>query len=378
MFVDRVRVVAQAGKGGRGCVSFRREKFVPRGGPDGGDGGKGGDIILEANEHTDNLASLFYEPLIKAKNGEHGQGKQMHGRGAPDKIVKVPVGTVVWSLAEGSNDLKPNETLELNPLTEQAPSLSDQPVVDLDRPNDTFILCRGGRGGKGNVHFKSSRNRAPREYSEGEQGEEGSFLFELRTIADAGLVGYPNAGKSTLLRRISAAHPKVAAYPFTTLHPMIGVVELDDFRRATVADIPALIEGAHQNLGLGHAFLRHITRCRLLLFVLDMAGSEGRNPIADLQHLRREIDLYDPRLSERQWSVVANKMDLPGAKENLISFRRRFADREVVPVSAKENEGIRDLKAHLDRWLGEAGPEMKGNKDPGYKTTTALRTDEYS
>src|SRR5262249_17226557 len=178
------------------------------------------------------------------------------------------------------------------------------------------------------------------------------------------------------LRRISAAHPKVAAYPFTTLHPMIGVVELDDFRRATVADIPGLIEGAHQNLGLGHAFLRHITRCRLLLFVLDMAGSEGRNPIADLQHFRRKIDLYYPALSERSWRGVANKMDLPGANENLISFRRRFAGREVVPVSAKENQGIEDLKAHLDRWLCEAELEMKGKKGSGYKRATALSTGE--
>ena len=190
-------------------------------------------------------------------------------------------------------------------------------------------------------------------YTEGEEGEEGNFILELRTIADAGLVGYPNAGKSTLLRRISAAHPKVAPYPFTTLHPMIGVVDFDDYRRATVADIPGLIEGAHQNLGLGHAFLRHITRCRLLLFVLDMAGSEGRNPIEDLQHLRREIDLYDPRLALRPWWVVANKMDLPEAAENLTALRRRYPDREVVPVSAKEKEGIEDLKHALDVRLRE-------------------------
>ena len=382
MFVDRVRIQAQAGSGGRGCVSFRREKFVPRGGPDGGDGGKGGDIILRADEHTDNLASLYYEPLIRAKNGEHGQGKQMHGRGAPDKVVKVPVGTVVWNLVEGEElrDMLPGDTNDgaLVPPRDPAHAIRGQPLADLALPNDSFVLCRGGRGGKGNVHFKSSRNRAPREYSEGEPGEEGAFLLELRTIADVGLVGYPNAGKSTLLRRISAAHPKVAAYPFTTLHPMIGVVELDDFRRATVADIPGLIEGAHQNLGLGHAFLRHITRCRLLLFVLDMAGSEGRNPIADLQHLRREIDLYDPQLSERPWKVVANKMDLPGAGENLAVFRRRFRGREVVPVSARENQGIDELKARLDQWLRETEGEVRRNKDSGYKTATALTTGEYS
>ena len=345
MFVDRIKVFAKAGNGGRGCVSFRREKFVPRGGPDGGDGGKGGDVILRADEHADNLATLFYEPLIKAKKGGHGRGKQMHGRGAPAKIVKVPVGTVVWE------ELKMGD--QHSEISGQQAAVA--PLADLALPNEEFILCRGGKGGKGNVHFKSSRNRAPLQYTEGEEGEEGNFVLELRTIADAGLVGYPNAGKSTLLRRISAAHPKVASYPFTTLHPMIGVVDFDDYRRATVADIPGLIEGAHQNLGLGHAFLRHITRCRLLLFVLDMAGSEGRNPIEDLQHLRREIDLYDSRLALRPWWVVANKMDLPEAAENLTALRRRYPDREVVPVSAKEQEGIEDLKHALDVRLREPG-----------------------
>src|SRR5207253_6603016 len=196
-------------------------------------------------------------------------------------------------------------------------STSADPVVDLTRDEQEFVLCRGGAGGKGNVHFKSSRNRAPREYTEGEEGESGHFLLELHTIADAGLVGYPNAGKSTLLRAISAARPKVAPYPFTTLHPIVGIVEFPGYRRATVADIPGLIEGAHRNVGLGHDFLRHITRCRLLIFVVDVAGSEGRSPIEDLRQLRKEIDLYDPTLSARKWFVVANKMDLPGAEENL-------------------------------------------------------------
>ena len=349
MFVDRIKVIAKAGDGGRGCVSFRREKFVPRGGPDGGDGGRGGDVILRVDEHTDNLASLFYEPLIKAKNGAHGMGKQMHGRGAPAKIVKVPVGTVVWEAEEEGK--RSTSNVQRSTFNEEHPG--DTPLADLVAPNDEFVLCHGGKGGKGNVHFKSGRNRAPRQYSEGEEGEEGTFIFELRTIADAGLVGYPNAGKSTLLRRISAAHPKVASYPFTTLHPMIGVVNFADYRRATVADIPGLIEGAHRDLGLGHAFLRHITRCRLLLFVLDMAGSEGRNPIQDLQHLRREVDLYDPRLAKRPWRVVANKMDLPGAEDNLAAFERRFPGREVVPISAKEKKGIEELKEVLDRWLHE-------------------------
>jgi GTP-binding protein len=351
MFVDRIKVHAKAGDGGRGCVSFRREKFVPKGGPDGGDGGKGGDILLRADPHTDNLSALFYEPLIKAKSGGHGRGKQMHGRGAPNKVVKVPVGTVVWQERDEDEGRS------------TVPGHGELPLVDLTRPDQEFVLCRGGKGGKGNVHFKSSRNRAPREYTEGDEGEEGNFLLELRTIADAGLVGYPNAGKSTLLRRLSAAHPKVAAYPFTTLHPTIGVIDFDDYRRATIADIPGLIEGAHRNLGLGHAFLRHITRCRLLLFVLDMAGSEGRNPIEDLQALRREIDLYDPRLSLRSWRVVANKMDLPGAEANLHAFQHRYPDREVIAISAKNAGGVKELKRAIEDWLQKDERKVTGLTD---------------
>jgi GTPase len=341
MFVDRVKVFAQAGNGGRGCVSFRREKFVPKGGPDGGDGGRGGNVILRADRHVDNLANLFYEPLIKAKNGGHGMGKKMSGRAGADKIVKVPVGTVVW---------REEEEERPTPNVERPTSNSEQlaiPLVDLARDEQEFLLCCGGAGGKGNVHFKSSRNRAPREYTEGEEGEQGHFLLELRTIADAGLVGYPNAGKSTLLRKISAARPKVAAYPFTTLHPIVGVIEFPGYRRATVADIPGLIEGAHRGLGLGHEFLRHITRCRVLVFVLDVAGSEGRNPVEDLQNLRREIDLYDPLLSSRTWFVVANKMDLPGAKENLKALQKRFPKLQILSTSAANEEGIDALKEAL-------------------------------
>ncbi len=348
MFVDRVKVFAQAGKGGRGCVSFRREKFVPKGGPDGGDGGRGGNVILRADRHVDNLANLFYEPLIKAKNGGHGMGKKMSGRAGADKIVKVPVGTVVWPAEE-----EKHATSTVQPPTsnsEQLPIGNRQsaiPVTDLARDGEEFVLCRGGGGGKGNVHFKSSRNRAPRQYTEGEEGEQGHFLLELRTIADAGLVGYPNAGKSTLLRKISAARPKVAAYPFTTLHPIVGVIEFPSYRRATVADIPGLIEGAHRGLGLGHEFLRHITRCRVLIFMVDIAGSEGRNPAEDLQKLRREIDLYDPTLSSRAWFVVANKMDLAGATENLKALQERFPKLQIIPTSAAKGEGIEALKQAL-------------------------------
>jgi GTPase len=336
MFVDRIKVFAQAGSGGRGCVSFRREKFVPKGGPDGGDGGRGGDVILLADRHTDNLSNLFYEPLIKAKSGGHGMGKKMHGRAALDKIVKVPVGTIVWPTDDGKI------------------SEGSGPIVDLTRDGEEFVLCEGGTGGKGNVHFKSSRNRAPREYTEGEEGEAGHFLLELRTIADAGLVGYPNAGKSTLLRKISAARPKVAPYPFTTLHPIIGVVGFSEYKRATIADIPGLIEGAHKGVGLGHEFLRHITRCKIFLFVVDAAGSEGRNPIEDVQQLRKELDLYDPLLSKRPWSIVANKMDLRGAAENVSALRKKFPKIEIAPISAAKGEGIEDLKRKLARWLEPA------------------------
>jgi GTPase len=331
MFVDRIKVFAQAGKGGRGCVSFRREKFVPKGGPDGGDGGRGGDVILRADRHVDNLSNLFYEPVIKAKNGGHGKGKKMAGRAGTNKIVKVPVGTIVY-LANRSTANAEQSAIAL---------------VDLTRDGQEFLLCRGGQGGKGNVHFKSSRNRAPRQYTDGEEGEHGHFLLELRTIADAGLVGYPNAGKSTLLRKLSAARPKIAPYPFTTLHPVVGVMELPGYRQATIADIPGLIEGAHRGLGLGHEFLRHVTRCPILIFVIDVAGSEGRNPLEDLQNLRREIDLYDPTLSSRPWIVVANKMDLPDANENLQMVRERFPKVSILPISAAKGEGIDALKEAL-------------------------------
>src|SRR6184192_756115 len=375
MFVDRILVFAQAGSGGRGCVSFRREKFVPKGGPDGGDGGRGGDVILLADQHVDNLSNLFYEPIIKAKNGGHGQGKKMHGRSAPAKIVKVPVGTIIYRLQTAdrasrieaeerkrpiSNVQRPTPDAEEHDANADLPAIHNpqsevEPIVDLAHHSQEFVLCRGGAGGKGNVHFKSSRNRAPRQYTEGEEGEEGYFLLELRTIADAALVGYPNAGKSTLLRKISASRPKVAAYPFTTLHPIVGVIEFPGYRRATVADIPGLIEGAHRGVGLGHEFLRHITRCRVLIFVVDVAGSEERNPVEDLQNLRREIDLYDPTLSSRAWFVVANKMDLPGAKKNLKTLQERFPKVQILPTSAAKGEGIDDLKQALATRI--TGPE---------------------
>jgi GTPase len=367
MFVDHIRIFAKAGDGGDGAATFRRESFVPMGGPDGGDGGRGGSVILRADTHTDNLTPFFYEPIVKAKNGERGGSRQCFGKSAPDKIVPVPIGTIVYRLP-GEDDEEPIDHTVAHGDGAMFVDFSKQPeneekakgdrkgsidpnelekIADLTQPGQEFVLCQGGKGGIGNVHFKSSRNQAPTRYTEGTPGEEGHFYLELRKIADAGLVGYPNAGKSTLLGRISAAHPKVAPYPFTTLTPHIGVVELPGYQRVTVADIPGLIEGAHANVGLGHDFLRHIVRCKLLVFVLDMAGSEGREPIDDLQKLRKELDLYDPKLSERPWIVVANKMDLPEAAEKLKHFKGRYRKLKVIPVGSDEEKGVEKLKAVL-------------------------------
>ncbi len=369
MFVDHIRIYAKAGDGGHGSASFRRESFVPKGGPDGGDGGFGGSIILEASPHADNLTPFFYEPNVKARNGEGGSGRQCSGRSAEDKIVPVPIGTIVYripgelpdvgldpSIAYGTDSTyidfsKSPEPDDYERPTKRKSAAIDpeelEVVVDLTETGQRFVLCQGGKGGLGNIHFKSSRNRVPTQFTEGEEGESGFFYLELRKIADAGLVGYPNAGKSTILTRLSAAHPKIAPYPFTTLTPHIGVVELPGYQRVTVADIPGLIEGAHENVGLGHDFLRHIVRCKLLVFVLDMAGSEGREPLEDLKTLRKELDLYDPRLSERPWIVVANKMDLPEAAEKMKAFRKQFKQLEVLPISADQGEGIEELKARL-------------------------------
>lgn len=325
-FVDQIRVHAKAGDGGNGCCSFRREKFIPRGGPDGGDGGRGGDIILVADHDVDSLVALFFEPLLRSKRGGHGKGKDKHGRSAESTYIKVPIGTVVHRAGMSAHD-----------------EIEEEPIADLSEPGQEFVICKGGDGGKGNTHFKSSTNRVPRQHTKGYPGEEGWFLFELRTIADIGLVGYPNAGKSTLLQKVSAARPKAAPYPFTTLHPMVGVVDLPEYRRATVADIPGLIEGAHENRGLGHEFLRHIVRCKTLFFVLDMAGSEGRNPVDDYQSLRKELRLYDPTLAAKPFAVVSNKMDLPEAEENLAVFRERFPKVPIILISAERTEGIEKI-----------------------------------
>ncbi len=374
MFVDHIRIFAKAGDGGDGAVSFRRESFVPKGGPDGGDGGRGASVVLRAESHQDNLTPFFYEPIVKGKNGERGGGRQCFGKSSPDRIVPVPVGTIVYRLPDEDTteeedpdvehgrramfvDFSKTPEAEEKPVRKKKAPINPEElemIADLTEVGQEFVLCAGGKGGIGNVHFKSSRNQAPRQYTEGVPGEQGYFYLELRKIADAGLVGYPNAGKSTLLGKVSAAHPKVASYPFTTLTPHIGVVELPAYQRVTVADIPGLIEGAHADVGLGHDFLRHIVRCKLLVFVLDMAGSEGREPLDDLQKLRKELDLYDPKLSERPWIVVANKMDLAEAPERLKGFKRRYRKLEIFPISASTGEGVEQLKKRLGELvLGE-------------------------
>jgi GTPase len=357
MFVDQIRISAKAGDGGNGCSSFRREKFVPKGGPDGGDGGDGGSVILRADPQVDTLVSLYFEPIVRGKSGGNGLGKQKYGRSAPDKIVSVPVGTLVYRLPS----VPPHNPLDVPSEDEPSPRRRKidpselELLVDLDQPGGEFLLCAGGRGGKGNIHFKSSRNRAPRQFTEGTPGEEGWFFLELRMIADAGLVGYPNAGKSTLLGALSAAHPKVAAYPFTTLHPMVGVLDFPGFRRATLADIPGLIEGAHLDVGLGHDFLRHIVRCRSLLLVVDAAGSEGRDPVVDAKKIREELGLYDPLLVRRPWALVANKADLPGAAENLPRLQQEFPGIPFLVISAREKDGLEQLMKFLDAEVGHAG-----------------------
>ncbi len=364
MFVDHIRIVAKAGNGGHGSPSYYRGKGEPKGGPDGGDGGRGGDVILKVDPHTDNLKAFFYRPRYQAEPGHNGAKNQKTGRSGKDLVLKVPPGTVVYRGSQAvetgpegdglPGDGEESPTPRLDIITEEQ-ALATEPVADLTEHGQTFVLCKGGKGGRGNVHFKSSTNRAPVEVEPGEPGEEICFYFELRKIADAGLVGFPNAGKSTLLRALSAAKPKVAAYPFTTLKPMVGVVEFRGFSRATIADIPGLIEGAHDNVGLGHEFLRHIMRCQLLIFVVDMAGAEdgSRHPVGDIELLRKEIKLYNEDLATRPWLIVANKMDLPESQANLTVLRQRFPKIEVIPLSGSEGTGLDGLKGRLEELIGQ-------------------------
>jgi len=339
-FVDHIRIYVRAGDGGNGIVHFRREKYVPKGGPDGGDGGNGGDVVLMVASDTDNLTHLFFRPRLIAKSGDHGQGREKHGKSGKELVVRVPPGTLVY----GSNE----KGVSMEEL-----KLQSEPIADLTMNGDMFVIAKGGKGGKGNVHFKSSTNQAPQEHTLGERGEEGFFYLELRQIADAGFVGFPNAGKSSLLSVLSAAKPKVADYPFTTLQPSVGVVQFNSMVRATVADIPGIIEGAHENVGLGHDFLRHIMRCKLLLFVVDIAGTDMRDPIEDIQTLRKEIKLYSDELASRDWMIIANKMDLNGTTTNLDVLRSRFPRIETIGVSALTGQGIDDLKIRLEELIGK-------------------------
>ncbi|MCF7669796.1 MAG: GTPase ObgE [Verrucomicrobia bacterium] len=365
MFIDEIKVLARAGHGGRGCVSFLREAFKPKGGPDGGNGGRGGNVILEASHDINNLLSLFYSPRLIAQNGDHGKGKGMDGRAGKDCIIKVPCGTLVWQLTDNTTAAvdsaaqPPSATaapttngikaVEYDLSKEEETYDSEKPrksalLADLSTHGQRFVLCNGGRGGRGNRTFATSTRRAPKFAQPGEPGEEGFFFLELRILADIGLVGYPNAGKSTLLTNLSHARPKIAAYPFTTLHPQVGVLEYPDFSRLTVCDVPGLIKDAWQNAGLGHSFLKHISRCKALTLVIDMAGVDGRNPWDDYSLLLKELELYDNTLVQKPRLITANKMDLPEAPKLLREFKSKVPDSNIIPISAENGMGIDDLK----------------------------------
>lgn len=377
MFIDEIKVYAKAGHGGKGCVAFHREAYIPKGGPSGGNGGRGGSVILQADHDLNNLINQYYVPKLIAQSGEGGMGKGMDGHAGKDLIVKVPCGTLVWKLpsappAENEVEGEPEaekpvlksgasqrplirssggaiaQEFDLSQHEESERDAADaekgELIADLTEHGQQFILCKGGRGGLGNRNFATARRQTPRFAQPGEPGDEGDYLLELRIMADVGLVGYPNAGKSTLLTAISRARPKVAPYPFTTLHPQIGIVEYQDYKRLVVCDVPGLIEGAHNNVGLGHAFLRHIQRCKILVLLLDMAGTDNRTPWDDYKQLLKELELYDPGMLEKPRYVVANKMDEPVAEENLKKFKRKITKTPVLPIAAGFDEGIDKFK----------------------------------
>lgn len=329
MFIDRTKIRIAGGHGGNGVTAFRREKFVPRGGPSGGDGGRGGDVWLEADESLNTLLHLRYNPEHTAERGRHGEGSNRSGRDGGDVVVRVPVGTQVYD-AE-TNDL----------------------LYDFTQSGERWQAARGGRGGFGNSHFATSTNRAPRYHQEGSPGEERELQLELKLLADVGLVGFPNAGKSTLISTISAAKPKIADYPFTTLEPHLGVVDLGEYRTLVVADIPGLIEGAHEGAGLGDRFLRHIERTRLLLHLVDVSSASGRDTVSDYETINRELRAYDERLAERPQIVVATKMDALDEPERLERLRVA-AERDGRPfhaISSATKEGVRELVGAAARML---------------------------
>ena len=327
MFVDEVELQIEAGKGGDGCVSFRREKYAPRGGPDGGDGGNGGSVIVAAREGVDSLTALAHRKHWKAESGRPGQGAQRHGASADDLLLHVPPGTIV-------SDAKQGFVLK-----------------DLAAVGDRVVVAFGGRGGKGNVRFKSSTNRSPRQSTPGGPAESRRIRLELKLIADVGLIGKPNAGKSTLLSRLSRARPEIAAYPFTTKHPNLGLVQIDFDRSFIMADIPGLIEGAHAGVGLGHEFLRHIQRAGILVHLVEPEPLDGTDPIANYEAIRQELEKYDADLSQRPEIVAVTKADLPSAEP----VRRQLAeqlDRPVVLLSAVTGRGLNDLVGSVAQTLG--------------------------
>lgn len=323
-FIDHAVMYAEAGNGGNGSASFRREKFVPKGGPDGGDGGRGGDVVLLGDYDVDSLIAIHFAPHQRAEHAGPGRGKQRHGKNGAHRIVKVPRGTEVWV----------RET--------------DEFLGEIIESGQEMVVARGGKGGLGNCHWKSSTHRAPREKTDGEPGEQFALRLELKIVADMGFVGYPNAGKSSLLTGISDAHPRIGAYPFTTLNPIIGTLIFEDYSRVTVADLPGLIDGAHDGVGLGHAFLRHIERASGLAFVIDMGATDGRKPEDDYQNLQEELRLFRSDIVDRPSIVVANKMDLPEAEQNLTEFKKATGI-DALPVSALEEIGLDALRTAIHR-----------------------------
>jgi GTP-binding protein len=339
-FIDETKIRVIGGDGGRGCVSFHREKFVSRGGPDGGNGGHGGDVVAVADPQLTTLLDLRYHKECKAGRGQHGMGSDCHGRRGEDFIVKVPVGTIV-------RDARTGET-----------------IGDLDHAGDRIVLAAGGRGGKGNAHFVSSTNRSPRFAQPGEPGEDRELEIELRLLADAGIIGLPNAGKSTLISVISAVRPRIAEYPFTTLVPNLGVVSVDEGKSFVVADIPGLIEGAHQGHGLGDKFLRHVTRTSVLIHLLDGSRIDRQNPLADWSTVNRELDLFDAELATKPQIVVANKIDIPEARENAELLAENLPEpyRPLYLISAVTGEGVRALVQRVAMHLEKA---MRAKEEAG-------------
>lgn len=321
-FIDQVDVIVRSGKGGDGSFSFRREALVTFGGPDGGDGGRGGDVVFKASEHVNSLLSLYYDPKCFAQDGGDGKGQKMYGKRGKDLVVPVPLGTEVYEIDTGLL------------------------VADITEPGQSVVVAKGGAGGFGNCHFKSSVNQAPTEHTPGGEPEEKRLRLELKTIADAGLLGFPNAGKSSLLSALSSATPKVASYPFTTLNPVVGTVIYDDYAKIRMADVPGIIEGAAKGVGLGLAFLKHLERSKVLVYVIDMAGTDNREPWTDYEVLKKEIDEYSAELAERPCLVVANKMDTEAARENLPRFVKETGV-EPIAISCDSREGLDVFKTAL-------------------------------